>query len=352
VPYVNLATLGSSIFLYGSESDASEGANWGGSGLLVGVPSQANPSRVHLYAVTNDHVADGCPVVRLVNVLGEPYVLPGTSADWYPHPDGDDVAIRPLGAVPDHAYWYVPDQLLLSRADLSPEERPYQIAPGDDCLMVGRYINREQRQFDRPVVRFGNLAMLPEVVYQEERSFDQESFLVDMRSQAGFSGSPVFVYYEAEGWRALPPMPDLPEIDDFEEPEERVKAADARIEALEQRVAGRHSSGIMGKTWLLGVEWGHLPVWENVYDGDQKIGRMRVSSGMAGVVPAWKLADLLNEKDIQMARDKTEKQLAERDEGAAVLDASKPDEFARFEDLAQKLVQVPKRELDEKRRES
>jgi len=54
--------------------------------------------------------------------------------------------------------------------------------------MVGRYINQELRQFDRPVARFGNLAMLPEPIHQRERSFEQESFLVDMRSQAGFSG--------------------------------------------------------------------------------------------------------------------------------------------------------------------
>jgi hypothetical protein len=34
-----------------------------------------------------------------------------------------------------------------------------------------------------------------------------------MRSQAGFSGSPVFVYYEDLGWRNLPPLSDVPEDD-------------------------------------------------------------------------------------------------------------------------------------------
>ncbi len=52
-----------------------------------------------------------------------------------------------------------------------------------------------------------------------------------------------------------------------------------------------------------------------------------------------------------MARDKTESELSEKDEGASVLDASKPDEFARFEDLTRNLVRVPKRELDEKRKD-
>jgi hypothetical protein len=379
VPYVHPGVLRSSIFLYGSERDAREGANWGGSGALVGIPSKANPSRTHLYAVTNDHVVSACPVVRLVKTDGDPYVLPGVRSDWESHPDGDDIAVRPLGPIPGGTFWSVGDELLLSRADLNPEDHPNQISPGDDCLMVGRYINQEFQQFDRPVVRFGNLAMLPELVEQHERSFAQESFLVDMRSQAGFSGSPVFVYYEETGWRWLPPAPEKPpppesppsrefpplpeslpyedkirEIDarhkeQVEEIEERhaarLKELDAYRDALQQRVADRHVSGVMSKTWLLGIDWGHLPVWDDVFDGSRRVGRMRVSSGMAAVVPAWKLNDLLNSEGIKMAREKAEEQLSERDEGAAIVDVSRPDEFAKFEDLTRKLVEVPKREL-------
>jgi hypothetical protein len=368
VPYVQRPVLGSSVFLYASQDDAEGGANWGGSGVLVGIWSQANPSRVHLYAVTNHHIANSFPVVRLVNKAGDPYVLPGTQSDWDPpHPDGDDIAIRPLGALPGHEYWFIPDGLLLSEADLNPEEFPDQISPGDDCVMVGRHINRELRQFDRPVVRFGNLAMLPELIYQDERAFDQESFLVDMRSHSGFSGSPVFVYYEDLGWRLLSPGPELPPareyppIDKSLSYEDAVKEIDRRYderkqeieahsEAHNERIAGREMSGLMGKTWLLGINWGHLPTWHDVYDANKEyFGRMKASTGMAAVVPAWKLRDLLNEKEVATARDKAEKKLSEIDEGAAVLDASKPDEFAEFEDLARK---VPKRELDEKRKEN
>lgn len=365
VPFIALPAVGSSIFLYGSEGDAHDGANWGGSGVLVGIPSIANKSRVHLYAVTNDHVAIGCPVVRLVDKAGKTHVLPPDEASsWLAHPDGDDIAIRPLGAVPEREYWYVPDDLILSQADLSPKERLYQISPGDDCVMVGRYINRDLRQFDRPVVRFGNLAMLPEFIYQDKRSFDQESFLVDMRSHAGFSGSPVFVYYEEPGWRHLPPAPEEPSFDELPDPadvlanpeayassleelvgahEERMKAYKAHGEALSQRVDGRDLSGVMGKKWLLGIDWGHLPIWDDVFDDKKnKIGRMRVNSGMAGVVPGWKLTDLLEEEEIKMGRGKAEEQLAKIDEGTANLDIGEQDEFARFEGLTRKLVNTPK----------
>src|ERR1700726_772275 len=232
VPYVLPPVLGSSIFLYGSEADAKDGANWGGSGVLVGVPSKSNPSRVHLCAVTNDHVIHQCPVMRLVATNGLPYVLPGVN--WSPHPDGDDIAICPLGALPERDWWYVPEDLLLRLDNVGPDE----VGAGDDCVMVGRYITRDLRQFDRPVVRFGNLAMLPELVRQEERSFDQESFLVDMRSHAGFSGSPVYVYFEEPGWRNLPPLSD--DHDD--------KPPQERSEELSERVAGRPLSGGVRKT--------------------------------------------------------------------------------------------------------
>jgi hypothetical protein len=309
VPFVVPGLLGTSIFLYPSERDAGDGANWGGSGFLVSISSQANPSRTHLYAVSNDHVIHSCPVIRLVQVDGDSYVLSGTDADWHSHPDGDDIAIRPLGAVAGGEFWSLGADLILSQADIDRDG----IGPGDDCLMIGRYINQEFRQFDRPVVRFGNLAMMPERVYQSRRSFEQESFLVDMRSQAGFSGSPVLVYFEEPGWRRLSPLSDVGVGDDPE----------ANIKALKDHVAERKLSAVMTSTWLLGIDWGHLPVSGDVFDGNRAIGRMQVSAGMAGVVPAWKLLDLLNEEGVNTARHKAEEQLAEGDEGAAVLDESK-----------------------------
>lgn len=337
VPYIHRGLLGTSIFLYGSESDASQGANWGGSGFLVGISSVVNPSRTHLYAVSNDHVIHSCPVIRLIKVNGDPYILPGTDRDWESHSGGDDIAIRSLGAVGGGQYWSIGAEQILTQAEMDQQT----IGPGDDCFMVGRYINRELEQFDRPVARFGNIAMMPERVYQEQRSFDQESYLVDMRSQAGFSGSPVVVYFEESGWRNLPDLPD-----DFED-----ATPETRVKVMEERVAGRPLSGLMSSWWLLGIEWGHLPAWGDVVESNQKFGRVQWDGGMAAVVPAWKLAELLDQETIRMGREKTEKELAKVKEGEAVLDASAPNEFDQFEDLTKKLIQVPKRELDEKRRE-
>jgi hypothetical protein len=329
VPYVPRQFLEISIFLYPSVEDAKNRVRWGGSGFLLGVLSEANPSAVHLYAVTNHHVALGAPVVRLMNENGNAEIHDGVASDWIEHPDGDDLAIRPLGAVAERSYTFIgvlPDSLL-AQSDLT----EYGVGPGDECLMMGRYINHAGTQFDRSAIRFGNLAMLPEPIWQKDRSFDQESFLVDMRSVSGFSGSPVFVYYEQSGPRE--PIP---------------KSSTPNLGAL----FGKPWSGLLGKTWLLGVNWGNLPVWEEMKDTHGvSLGRVRINSSMACVVPAWKLVELLEVDEVVKPKKEAEKKLAERSEHDAVLDVSSGDEFERFESLARKIITVPKAEIDEKRKE-
>jgi hypothetical protein len=335
VPYVPLRFVGCSVFLYGSVADAESGTSWGGSGFLVGVPAPSEVGRawVHLYAVTNDHVIHQSPVIRLTKADGTIEVLGGHADDWTPHPGHDDVAVRSLGLCPDRDYLYVDHQELVTPGELETLE----VAPGDNCLMVGRYIGREDRQFERPVVRFGNVAMSPpELVRQPQRGRDQESFLVDMRSLVGFSGSPVLVFYE--------------------EPTFRLKLGETPPDDLAGFSAAGHSiSGVVSKAWLLGIDWGHLPVTAEVLDGNRnKVGDMSVNSGMAAVVPAWKLADLLNQEAFVRSRKETEEKLEQEPNEGGVLDAStepEQDEFKRFEDLTRKLVNTPKKELDEKRKD-
>jgi hypothetical protein len=184
--------------------------------------------------------------------------------------------------------------------------------------MAGRYVNYEGLQFDRPVVRFGNLAMLPEPIRQRERGFDQESFLVDMRSVSGFSGSPVTLYY----------------------PSPWIRPADREGKKL---VDGQ---AVSEDSWLLGVDWGHLSVVETITEGGKKT-RVKAKSNMACVVPAWKLKELLDTvEDIVKPREKAEAELATPNPAAPELDLAEGDrdtnEFERFEDLTRKLVNTPK----------
>jgi hypothetical protein len=332
VPFLPQTTEESAIFLYPSVDDAMERTKWGGSGFLIAVPSEANPSRVHLYAVSNEHVSTRCPVIRRSVPLADKVgIVPGEDSDWIEHPDGDDIAVRPLGDVPAKrgplptgGYQYLEAAQLMTREDL------LLAGPGlgDDCYMIGRYINHEGKQFDRAVVRFGNLSMLPEFIWQEKRSFEQESFLVDMRSVAGFSGSQVIAYFTEPG----------------------------TVSAVEM-MGGGHPPGtplreVISKYWILGIDWGHLPVTEDIAEnGERK--KVKVKSSMAAVVPAWKLTELLNDVEaVVKPRERAEEELAQVNENAAVEDEHGPSELDRTTDLMGKLIQVPKAEIDEKRKES
>jgi hypothetical protein len=61
--------------------------------------------------------------------------------------------------------------------------------------MFGRFIQL-QRAGLRPVVRFGNLALYPEGRMMGGNGLPTNSYLAEMRSQSGDSGSPVFLVIE------------------------------------------------------------------------------------------------------------------------------------------------------------
>ncbi len=128
--------------------------------------------------------------------------------------------------------------------------------------------------------------------------------LIDAHSQGGFSGSPCFVEH---------PMIDATNPDG-------------------------HRIG----SWiaLLGLVIGHFELY---------------NAGIAVVTPAERIRELLEqEADLVRWREAKEKKAEEkRWENAAVADSGEElsSDFERFEDLTRKLVQVPKKDLDEKRAE-
>jgi len=281
------------IFLYSSVKDAEARTKGGGSGFLVGVPSRANPAQAHLYAVSNEHVSTPCPVIRVIPQRGEVQIIDGKDTDWIEHPDGDDIAVRPLGQVPVPAA-PIREQGLSGYAFFDVEQlvsvETFQLGVGpvvgDECLMVGRYVNHDGEQFDSGVVRFGNLSMYPEKVWQKDRSFDQESFLVDMRSAAGFSGSVVVVYFAQPGTVSafVKGGPEMPLRD------------------------------LISKYWILGIDWGHLPVPQRIWE-DGKSKRVLIESSMAAVIPAWKLTELLNDvAAVVKPRQEAEAELAKENQ--------------------------------------
>ncbi len=318
--------------MYGSEEDAERGKRRGGSGFLVAQPSRRlPPGLLHLYAVTNAHVIErGGTVARAGTSTGETRIFSPSPSDWRSHPDGDDVAICHLGTVPkctDMALQWLPRDCFVTEKDFgliaAREDYPWEMGPivaGEDVFTVGRFVGYDGIEQNQPVVRFGNLSS-PETmpVEQPPRHRSQDSFLVEARSLGGQSGAPVFAY----------------------------------------RLGGTYggASPSINDALLLGIGWGHIkhPSDERAeYDVEMQAPGMptpgRYNAGIMAVVPAWKLAELLDSQKVMMMREELEEKLAAPSD-VEFDSADDRDEFDRFEDLTGKLLKVPKKELDAKRRE-
>ncbi len=278
MPRIPDANLESVVYLYPNKADALAARQAGGTGFLVAVC--LTEPRWQVYVVTCEHVAKDNIGVRINTKDGKADVL--EIPRWVAHPGGDDLAVAPLDLGGEHRWHCVMESEFISRQDI----QKYGIGPGDDTYMVGRFINHEGQLSNTPAARFGNLAMLPYKIQQPDRNFDQESFLVESRSLSGFSGSPVFLQI----FRALP-RPHGPT--DLSRREERTDAKSGIS------ILSVSSNEIW--TGLLGVDWGHLQGKEEAL-GQGGFYFYAPNSGMSGVVPAWKLRELLDVPELMAQR--------------------------------------------------
>lgn len=264
--------LGCSIYLYPDEQAARAGERAGGSGFMLGRPfPAAGPDQCTLWAVTNRHVIEqGNWSIRINTVFDGFDVIETNEQEWFFHPENDDLAIRPLATAGGyHRVNYLTTDWLLTKDTLD----LYVIGPGDPCFVIGRFINHEGRQRNTPTVRFGEIAQSP-IEKVSIGGIEQESFLVEIRSIGGYSGSPVFVWLDQAHYRP---------IDENTAPDGR------------KAYRGVFDSG----PWLLGVDWCMVPLWEAVHDkhGDELPNgwQVPVNTGMMGVIPAWRLHWLVME---------------------------------------------------------
>jgi hypothetical protein len=265
MPRIPQAYVDSVIYLYPSAVAAERGESVGGCGILVGVEYKGSPEAHHVYAVTNVHVAKETRVVRY-NTGGGTRTVDLTASRWLSHLDGSDVAV--CRASIDAPVTIMPTEIFLTRERV--EEIP--LRHGDELFMASRYISHPGENDNEPIVRFGTLAKSRPVKID-----NRESFLAEMRSLPGHSGSPAFVYFTGLQLRL---------------------GADA-VDALPKSAI-----------YLLGLDWGHPPEKRRVLHRD---GRpvpegfyVNDNSGIACIVPAWKIAEILESDDLVREREEAE----------------------------------------------
>ncbi|MGC2245845.1 MAG: hypothetical protein WA609_04515 [Terriglobales bacterium] len=268
-------------------------------GFFVSVPSKAARGGRYLYFATAKHVAEELKdkdIHILVNKRGggKTEVVGSDPATWYLHPSDEtcDVAIVPVVANPEAEFTSIPIEHMLTAETI--EE--LSIGIGDEVYSVGLFTEVENTSKNIPILRHGNISMMPTEQLQTELGL-ADVHLIEARSIGGMSGSPVFV--RPSGKIPTQTLPD--------------GSFDAVI-------------GVRDRTKLLGVIHGHWDVKEtdiNQYPvaHDRKRG---VNYGIAIVVPAVKLIETLNRPDLSEIRMKNDEKL--KKSGVPGMDSAKQDD--------------------------
>lgn len=265
MPGINPKLLDSVVYAYPSLDSAREGGSGGGTGFIASVPYREGKGE-HCYVVSNYHVVRNGAVIR-INLRGGGLIyVEMERGQWETHAEMDDVAVAPFVPSADMRIGSVPRDQFIPRDHTG-------IGPGNDAFFLSRFAMHPGRYENQPVVRFGTVAAMPLEPIQLPTGIRQEAFLVEAHSLGGHSGSPVFA--SPYPWSALV------------QPAQWVAAAK-----------------------LLGIDWGHLDDIRPVLGDDLRAVSpglsVKQNSGMMGVVPAWKIAEVIDSDELAVRRQEVE----------------------------------------------
>jgi len=165
---------------------------------------------------------------------------------------------------------------------------------GDEVFLAGLFTEVKETTKNIPIVRIGNLAMMPgeKIPFKDGRLI--EAYLVESRSIGGLSGSPVFIRETlsvSTGWQLKPGFKlnavndASPETSDFQ-----------RLE-----LAG------VGRFYFLGSMIGH---WD-APTGFNLTEKETVNMGVSPVVPAHKIKEIITQPALRdMIRNMNEEMAA------------------------------------------
>lgn len=293
MPRVNDDLVRIVVYLYPSEQSALDGGEAGGTGFIVRFQTAVT---WYDYAITNRHNVRppySATFVR-VNTLNKRKPLEIFEGDWECSKT-DDLAACEL---PLHRAHFHYQPLWMNSLVTEEDAKNLRIGLGDDLFMVGRFMHHAGIFKNTPVLRFGTIAMMSEepIVIDGKR---QDSFLIEIRTIPGFSGSPVFIHMPGDS-RGKDPL--------------------FKPSVRDQRFIEQY--GYLER--CLGIEWCKI-----------KGETYQINAGMSGCIPAWKIIDFLRDNDkFAMKRRETDRQVMEEDERrknqeVAEYTAAKPEKAKR-----------------------
>lgn len=245
-----------------------------GTTFIVGVKGKSG--NAYLHAVTAKHVAEevnGKNFLIGINFKDGEAGWFGSDMKWWYHPTEPDTvdAAATIYTPSERAdVEYVPETIFATADRI----KHYGIGVGDEINVVGLFTRFSGSTKHIPIVRTGNVAMMPSDKLPINGD-EADVYLVEGRSIGGLSGSPVFVRHTVS------------------------------MEAIAPGTGERQRISGVSQLHLLGLMRGH---W------DQKIGvstiqAEAVNMGIAIVVPAQKILEVLNHPELVALREKYDRQI-------------------------------------------
>jgi len=260
-----------------------------GTGFLVGVPLDEGSDRVFLYVITAKHLVDysSSVIVSLNGRSGEAIKIATEKANWWFSANAAaDVAIAFL---PGNADAFSPTCVRFDQLGDDEWMAQRDVGPGDEVIFTGLLQGLPGKDRNRPIIRFGQIAMMNEELIPQETIGgdvqDIDAIMVEARSWGGHSGAPAYVVFSPTRYMGT-------------------------LELVKQPVVKPRTA------WaLLGLVAGHWELPARIRLRNQPRGDNRdrerdalVNAGIALVVPAQHIVDLLMRDDVLEHRERMRRQ--------------------------------------------
>ncbi len=264
-----------------------------GTAFVASVPVTCGLKLSFLYLVTARHVAHALSLgdwfIRLNTNAGpcEEARL-GVECRWWFHPDpAVDAAVTTIAFPADARIVHISTEMFAT--DEIIEKR--RIGPGDEVFITGLFTKATGKSVNMPVVRMAHIATmpkerLPNIMILGKR-YESEVYLVEARSLGGISGSPAFVV-------------------------ETVRAPVTLTSPGPEPVPIHMHAG--GAFFLLGLMHGHWLIKEKESNEVEVVSfppdEGSIATGIAVVVPAKNILEILNCEELATMRQEKERELS------------------------------------------
>src|ERR1700674_3272212 len=173
MPRINDELLECVAYLYPSREAAERGQAAGGTGFFAAYASDKVANAYFIFAVSNKHVvADtGASVLRVNTREGGVDIFPFEPHEWY-FKNRQDLAIIPVKL--DLAKHKIKAAALNEFLTVD-AIKTYDVGPGDEVFMIGRFVKHDGKLTNTPSARFGNLSMMVDQI-EHPTLGTQESF--------------------------------------------------------------------------------------------------------------------------------------------------------------------------------